>query len=215
MKCPVCDQQNLSSLSSHERPFHHCRDCDYIFQNPESRLQRPQEEARYLEHNNDLEDPRYLKYLEKTWSQVESPKPGAFVLDYGCGPARGLEAVLRDSEFRVASYDPIFWPRDLEQEFGKVDVLFCSEVIEHIYEPAKIFSQWNQLLKPDGVITLRTGFHPGADNMSDWWYASDETHIGFFNETTFEFIAEKWGWTLIKVHGPYVVASKKDHSGFS
>ncbi len=204
--CLICKSPSPQGVESHGRLFFHCGHCDYIFQSPETRLSFEQERRRYLEHNNDLRDLRYLKYLEKTWLQVGPLPSGSVVLDYGCGPTKGLEKLLQP-RYRVLSYDPIFWPQDLQMEFGKVDVIFCSEVIEHAFFPTRVFDHWNQLLRPGGLITLRTCFHPEMDKMRDWWYASDETHIGFFSQCTFEFIAKKWGWQLNKVHNPYVFAT--------
>lgn len=203
--CPVCESGSLQGLESHGRPFYFCSKCEYVFQSPEARPSFEEEKSRYLEHNNDIEDPRYIKYLKKTWKQLEPPNQGRVVLDYGCGPTKGLEMLL-GAKYQVLSFDPIFWPQDLSLESGSVDVVFCSEAIEHVFSPSLVFDQWNQLLKPGGAIVLRTCFHPGPESMKDWWYASDETHIGFFNQSTFEWIAKNWGWRLDKVHSPYVCA---------
>lgn len=211
IQCPICNSQKVENgIFSHQREFFQCGDCEYIFLRPDLLPPPDAEKNRYLEHNNDLADPRYLKYLDKTWKQIESEVQNeATIVDFGCGPTKGLAELLKEKDFQVISYDPFFSPRDFSDLLGQVDVIYCSEAIEHMYQPAKVLDLWNQLLKPQGKVTLRTSFHPGKENMSDWWYANDETHIGFFNNKTFEVIANKWNWTLLKIHNPYVSAQKK------
>jgi 2-polyprenyl-3-methyl-5-hydroxy-6-metoxy-1,4-benzoquinol methylase len=44
----------------------------------------------------------------------------------------------------------------------KYDVIVCSEILEHLHEPAKLVRNFNNLLKPDGIaiVTVPNGFGP-------------------------------------------------------
>lgn len=44
----------------------------------------------------------------------------------------------------------------------KYDVIVCSEILEHLYEPARLVRNFNNLLKPDGIaiVTVPNGFGP-------------------------------------------------------
>ncbi|MEO0336492.1 MAG: methyltransferase domain-containing protein [Pseudomonadota bacterium] len=168
------------------------------------------ERSRYEEHNNDIEDEKYLQYLRKTWEKVSSEmKGGELIVDYGCGPSKGLHAVLKGKDFQVVSYDPIFYPTSLDVLIGHVDVIYCSEAIEHMYDPRKEIEVWLRLLKSRGWITLRTAFHDGPNTFRDWWYKDDPTHIGFFNKITFETLALQFDLEIRHIHSPYVSFRKK------
>lgn len=209
MTCLICGSQQLNSIHcSSGEVYHHCQDCDYIFLQPKFRLSSDAEKGRYLEHNNDISDPRYLQYLEKTWKKISAQVKSGLVMDFGCGPSRGLKQVLKDQDYEVVSYDPIFYPINFEERVNQVDAVFCSEAIEHSYEPLPTFRQMNRVLKNDGWITLRTAFHPGAEAFNDWWYKDDATHVGFFSEKTLEQVAETLGWKIQHIHSPYVVFQK-------
>jgi SAM-dependent methyltransferase len=202
--CLLCKENTVKSLDE-QQAYWQCSDCGYLFLEPSLRKNLSEEKARYTEHNNDLGDKNYIQYLEKTWSKVNDlVSSGSLVLDYGCGPTKGLEKVLEGSSLRVISYDPIFWPEELDEHRKQIDVIYCSEVIEHMFDPNSELDKWEELLKPGGLITLRTSFHPGPEKFKSWWYKDDPTHIGFFNEKTFEWFAEKRRWEILHMHSPYV-----------
>ena len=39
---------------------------------------------------------------------------------------------------------------------GAFDLIVCSEVVEHIADPAKVISELHRLLKPNGILILST-----------------------------------------------------------
>lgn len=209
--CLLCQHPHLKSLSCQDgRRYWECERCEYLFLDPSQRLALIAERERYLLHDNNLEDPSYFKYLRKTWDKL-IVEPGwipQMALDYGCGPTKGLEAVLLESAVQVWSYDPIFYPEKNWPREG-FDVIYCSEALEHAFSPADVFSEWIDRLKSDGQIVLRTQFHSGIEAVESWWYASDPTHVGFFNATTFDYVAQTWGLQVKHLHSPYVVLSRK------
>lgn len=202
--CPICESVQLTSADlSSKGCFFGCQVCEYIFKDPSQRLGLSEERNRYLAHNNDISDSRYINYLMKTFDKVRPNLKGhETVIDYGCGPTQGLKQALNKTNFKVLSFDPIFFP-DTFDESIRVDAIFCSEAIEHSFLPIQVFEYWNKILGPSGIITLRTAFHPGIKNLKDWWYLDDLTHVGFFNRETFHWIAEYFKWEILQVHSPY------------
>ena len=67
----------------------------------------------------------------------------------------------------------------------------ATEVIEHLYEPDKVWQQWLNLVKPEGWIGLMTKLVIDVDAFAGWHYKNDPTHVVFFSRQTFQFLAER------------------------
>jgi hypothetical protein len=63
------------------------------------------------------------------------------------------------------------------------------------------------MLKPKGVLGVVTRRVP--DDFEGWWYHRDPTHVVFYSERTFEWIAECLGFELIERRGDVVLARKR------
>jgi 2-polyprenyl-6-hydroxyphenyl methylase/3-demethylubiquinone-9 3-methyltransferase len=48
---------------------------------------------------------------------------------------------------------------------GTFDAVFCSEVIEHVYDVHFIFSEFSRLLRPGGLLILTTPYHGRLKNV--------------------------------------------------
>lgn len=180
-----------------------CLRCGLLFKDPDLFWGEEQEKARYATHNNDVTDEGYLKYLNKLFSIVETRS--GLVLDYGCGPEKGLEALVANSGYKnliVESYDPMFFP---EINMGKkYDLIFASECLEHFYKPAEELVKLKNLLKNSGELAVSTNFYKGQD-LSKWWYLNDPTHVAFYSEKTFEFISNEYGFNISHSKDPHVI----------
>ena len=95
--CPLCHYKETKPLTC----FVFCPECHLHFKRPEDRPSLKAEEKRYSEHNNSTKDLNYLNYLDKLFSYlaVESSALGERIksplLDFGCGPTKGLEALIK------------------------------------------------------------------------------------------------------------------------
>ena len=201
--CPICSETTFLFFEKKERikkclrlrTYYRCPFCYYIFLSPTQRLSREEEKKRYLEHNNNTKDPRYLKYLsyfyDEVFSHVRIDKGRASVLDFGCGPEKSMEA-LNSS---IKSYDPFFFPQR-EPLYRKWDLILLSEVAEHFYFPLKDFKRLKALLSPKGVLAVRTEDFSDGKDFKNWHYRKDSTHVGFFHIKTFSYLSEKLQWTF-------------------
>jgi SAM-dependent methyltransferase len=173
-----------------------CARCALIHLHPDARLTPDQEIARYREHNNVVGDPEYEKFLDRLCTPLRERLPaGATGLDFGCGPARALESIMRGAGFATESYDPYFHPDD-SLLTRRYDFVACSEVVEHLYDPAATFRLLDSLLVPGGVLGVMTRMYGHEAPFAEWWYRRDPTHVCFYNEDTMHWIAEKHGWSL-------------------
>jgi SAM-dependent methyltransferase len=196
--CPLCHSgtQNIESVEGPlDRPYFHCFHCDLIFASPGALLSAEDELKRYGRHENDVNDPRYVKFL----NQAVEPalvylRPGMEGLDYGSGPGPALSENLRRKGIHCRDYDPLFGP---ELSDGSFDFIFSTEAFEHFYDPVREVQLIDERLKPGGLLAVMTMWHKGTEHFKDWFYARDDTHVVFYSLSTFDFISRRWNFEIL------------------
>ena len=214
--CPLCRSDfstgaELWEFSPTERYFH-CLSCDLISMTAADRPGPEEERARYLEHNNSADDPRYVDYLEAFAAEALLPAvaPPGRVLDYGSGPEPVFVSVIETLGYSVDHYDPHFAPDD-RWKSRSYDAVTLVEVAEHFFTPRREFERIRAVLKPGGVIALRTLLHySDRDRFESWWYRRDRTHVCFYSRRSFEYLARELQFSLEDVvEGRSVVLRKE------
>ena len=195
--CPLCGApaRELTNAQRDDPRYFRCEVCAMIHLDPSHRLSRDEERNRYLLHENDGNDSGYVNFLKRLADpMVERLSPGAYGLDFGCGPAPVLSEMLTAAGFPCAAYDPFFAPHEslLDERY---DFITCSEVAEHAHNPARMFALLHRMLAPGGILGAMTMFHPGEAAFADWWYRRDPTHVCFYNEATMRWIGEQHEWS--------------------
>ena len=196
-QCPLCGAGGAGAIKTNDaRRYFQCAQCALVYLHPEHRLSRADERARYELHENDPADRDYVGFLRRLADPLmDRLQPGACGLDFGCGPAPVLSALLTSAGFPCAHYDPFFAPN--EALLGaRYDYVTCSEVVEHAHDPAEMFATLHRLLRPGGVLGVMTRFYPAGTAFADWWYRRDPTHVCFYDEATMRWIAERHGWRV-------------------
>lgn len=135
-------------------------------------------------------------------SQAAKVPPGADVLDVGAGsaPYRGLFshcnyrtldfAALHSDQLRDGGYSQIDIACDAMQiplATESVDVVLCTEVLEHHPEPIRLVSELARILRKDGVLLLTaplgSGIHQEPYHFyggyTPYWYQRFLTETGF------------------------------------
>lgn len=184
-----------------------CDGCAAVFLDPAQRLGRDDEYSRYLTHNNEVTDPAYRAFLSKVCVPLlEQLAPASTILDYGCGPGPALADMLLEAGHSVQVYDPFFYPNQspLAQCY---DAITCTEVAEHLYEPAVVFDTLAALLKPQGWLALMTCFLPES-NFENWHYRRDPTHVVFYSAETFLKMPAFQGWHYLYPQRDVVLLQK-------
>ncbi len=194
--CPLCssNQTEVIHRDSHskiDREYCRCAHCDLVFVPTQYHLPPEQEKAIYDCHENSPNDPAYRKFLSKLAKPLQSLlKPGANGLDFGSGPGPTLSVMLREQGFNVSEYDPFYSP-DQAVLSEHYDFITSTEVIEHLSQPKLIFEQLFELLDEQGVLGIMSKRPPVA-GIRNWHYTKDPTHISFYSEKTFSYIAERF-----------------------
>ena len=200
--CPLCASTKSSHLHVGEkgsgfRDFFICGVCDMVFV-PRSALISPEaQKARYLEHNNEVDDPSYREFLSRLYGPMKPYlRSGSTGLDYGAGPGPALAAMMREDGHEVSIYDPFFQPDEnvLEDAY---DFITCTETAEHFSEPALDFQRLDGLLKSGGWLGVMTGMLTDWSEFPGWYYHRDPTHVNFYSHETMQWLASRYGWHVI------------------
>ena len=200
--CPLCaygqaNHLHASDRGSGFRDFFHCLTCDMAFV-PRSRiLPREAQKARYLEHNNEVDDPAYRDFLTRLYGPLRpNLRGGSRGLDYGAGPGPALAAMMQEDGYEVSVYDPFFQPDESVLE-GSYDFITCTETAEHFSEPAREFQKLDGLLKPGGWLGVMTGMLRDWSEFPAWYYHRDPTHVNFYSHKTMKWLALRYGWHVL------------------
>jgi SAM-dependent methyltransferase len=112
---------------------------------------------------------------------------GATVVDLGCGAGSILARATRDDDFSIAAdHDPslvasaaragsrpvlLDLDKDLPLASSSIDVVLCTDVIEHVVEPGKALAEMDRVLRPGGTVII---FTPPYDSVR--WNLAERLH---------------------------------------
>lgn len=187
--CLLCQGDDTYPLPAGGRTYHRCRGCKLVFLDHSLHLSRDEEKARYDLHENDVSDAGYRAFLSRATDEViRLIPPPALGLDYGCGPGPALVAMMREKGYQMRAYDKFYLDDSTVFDF-RYDFITCTEVVEHLSEPARELDRiWN-LLHPGGLLIIQTKRVTGDERFKTWFYRNDPTHIAFYAVETFKCIA--------------------------
>lgn len=179
-----------------EKIYRQCPVCGLIQLDSLLRLTPEAEKARYDLHNNDPADSRYIDFLKRLADPLCSLLThGERGLDFGCGPAPALAAIMTERGFPTIPYDPFYFP-DEDLLRRRYRFIAASEVFEHLREPGRELERMDSILERGGFLGVMTYLFDGSVPFERWWYRRDPTHISFFGHATMEWIARRMGWTM-------------------
>ncbi len=207
--CPLCGRRTESFHAQWRREYRRCPECALISVPPGLHPDPAREKAQYDRHENDPADPRYRQFLSRAADalmvRVDPPARG---LDFGSGPGPTLSLMLEEAGYTAVLYDKFYDPDPAPLE-ATYDFITATEVFEHLDAPTETLDLLLACLRPGGwliVMTKRaTGDH---EAFARWHYTGDPTHIAFFSDATFRWIADRWRLQL-EIVGPDVVALRK------
>jgi hypothetical protein len=64
------------------------------------------------------------------------------------------------------------------------------------------------MLKDNGLLGIMTKRLINFEKFRSWHYKNDPTHVCFYSDLTFEYIAEKWGYKLEIINSDSVILHK-------
>ncbi|WP_261887344.1 class I SAM-dependent methyltransferase [Vibrio aerogenes] len=190
--CPLCDASSLQFYHQDKRrEYWQCPCCALVSVAPSYRLEADEEKAIYDLHENHPSDPGYRRFLSRLCLPLKQRlPPESSGLDYGCGPGPTLSVMLEEAGHQTTLYD-FFYHHNISALSSTYDFITATEVIEYLYHPGEVWLQWLNMLKPGGYIGLMTKLVESQDAFSTWHYKNDLTHVSFFSQKTFRYLAER------------------------
>ncbi len=192
--CPLCHGVSINKTYHQDtrRNFQACTTCQLVFVPPEQFLTAEAEKAAYDHHQNSPDDGAYRQFLSRLFIPMQQElQPASHGLDFGSGPGPTLSVMFEEAGHTVSLYDYFYAndPSVLQQSY---DFITTSEVIEHLHQPKReLEGLWN-LLKPEGILGIMTKRVLDQQAFTTWHYKNDLTHVCFFSETTFSWLAKQW-----------------------
>ena len=203
--CPLCESRDhrlfhQDNNRRSKRAYLSCQQCHLVFVPAEFYLTPAQEKAEYDQHENDVQDDGYRQFLNRLWLPLkERLSVNQKVLDFGCGPGPLLANMMQEEGMEVSVFDHFYHPEQSVLKPNYYDAITSTEVIEHLHQPQQVFKQWLSMLKSNGYLGVMTKRVTTPEAFAKWHYKNDLTHVCFFSEACFIWLAQKHqlSYTLI------------------
>ena len=199
--CPLCLSHEIVHYYQQEyqdqhRDYMQCELCNLIFVPPQQHLNHQEEKQVYDFHENSPQDLGYRQFLNKLLQPLADKLPNnATGLDFGCGPGPTIKPMLEELGYHVTNYD-IYYHNHPEVLTQQYDFVTCTEAIEHFANPRQELAVLDKLLVTNGYLGIMTKRPTTLEAFKKWHYKNDPTHISFFSEATFRWIANWLNYTL-------------------
>jgi SAM-dependent methyltransferase len=208
MNCILCQGPTKEFWKSKHREFVECSSCGGIQLLPEFYISQETEKARYLTHNNDVEDPGYQDFVKPITSRIlKDFSPSHHGLDYGCGTGPVITNQLKKKGYHLALYDPYFYPNKTVLS-THYDYIICCEVMEHFYQPKQEFHKLSACLNPGGKLYCKTSVYSKEIDFDNWYYKNDLTHVFFYTSSSLQWIRDNLGFSSLEILPKVLVFSK-------
>lgn len=211
-RCPLCNTSGTTFFHrDNRRAYRRCGECGLVFVPSQYFVSPSAEKACYDLHQNSPDDANYRRFLGRLFHpMIERLSPGASGLDFGSGPGPTLSLMLAEAGFQMAIYDPFYAP-DESVWRDQYDFVTASEVVEHLHRPMADLQRVWTVLKPGGWLGIMTKRVLNATSFATWHYKNDSTHVAFFAEGTFNWLARHWSAEL-RIVAPDVVLLQKQNN---
>ncbi|WP_406665017.1 class I SAM-dependent methyltransferase [Gallaecimonas sp. GXIMD1310] len=207
--CPLCHAPVSPYAEDKHRRYWQCQCCRLVFADPASHLAAAAEKAVYDLHQNSADDDGYRRFLERlSIPLLARLQPGQRGLDFGCGPGPVLASMLEKAGMQMTTFDPFYAP-DPQRLNSCYDFVTCTEVVEHFQQPAQSWQQLADLVRPGGWLGIMTKLVISPARFASWHYKNDPTHVSFYSEATFAWLASRHGFSWQRLDTDVLLLQKR------
>jgi SAM-dependent methyltransferase len=156
-------------------------------------------------------------------AELSDLPPAAPVIEVGCGDGSftmdlaryssrvtGIDISAGQIEENIRRFPGIrFLQHDVAEPFpfadGEFEVVWCSEVLEHLFDPAFALREMHRILRPGGRLLVTVPYHGGLKNVLialfkwDIHFAPHNPHIRFYTERTLAGIVREAGFESLRL----------------
>ena len=189
-----------------------CQVCNLVFVPPWQFVSAEEEKSRYDLHQNSPEDQGYRSFLSRIFIPLQKHlTPASCGLDFGSGPVPTLSVMFQEAGHSMMLFD-YFYKQDSSVFERQYDFITATEVVEHLHGPREELERLWACLKQGGRLGIMTKLTPGPDAFSSWHYKNDPTHVCFFSQATFQWLALQWDADMTFADKDVVLFHKKTAS---
>ncbi len=225
--CPLCE----GSATGRERSVNgftleRCLHCGFVFVNPQLPPSALLEQYGHTDVAAQLavwariNTPTMLADYDRVLGELEAVLPGrGRLLDFGCGPCYFLERAAARG-WDAHGVELAGWSREAarvrnvterlhvgllaDQQFpdGHFDVVYSSQVLEHLARPKADLRELWRVLRPGGVLYLNVpNYHrlPVMFHMDDFVLDMPMAHVNYFTPRSLGRLAEECGFRVLRV----------------
>ncbi len=208
-ECPLCRRGGVFLFfEDKHRTYLCCPTCTLIFVPEKYWLSREDEKITYDLHENNAKDKGYRQFLSRLSTPLLARLPAKQKgLDFGCGPGPTLSTIFIEQGHQMDLYDP-YYCNDPAVFERKYDFICATEVMEHLSAPHRQLAAVFKMLKPGGWLGVMTKLVTDKQAFSSWHYIRDLTHICFYSQSTFRYLAQQFNAKLYFVVDDVVLLKK-------
>lgn len=190
--CPLCGAHSELFYTHRKKSFFQCSRCDGIFLDPAMRLSETEEKTAICitktTPTTRVIAPTLLR-LRTSSSEITCLRLHASIL--AADQIQLWRKCFRNMDLN-RFYMIRFFPEAhlLQQTY---DVIACSEVMEHFYNPLNEFVLLRRMLNPGGKLCCMTRLVLPETDFAGWFYKNDATHVFFYAPATLDYICRKAG----------------------
>jgi SAM-dependent methyltransferase len=226
LRCPACGAAAVEHLEplAFSRPIapgwrvgfvSGCRQCGLVFANPlpddeqQAGVYSPDGDwgrSRQNEHEDSVTASRLVRLFAPVAAEFDvlKPRPGARVLDFGCGLG-GMLDTLQDNGWRTYGIEPamrVAFARhhELKAVPGEpgFDLAILHHVLEHVTNPLEILRQLAAATLVDGYVLISVPDLADVDQHGDLQYCiRSRTHVMAYTTACLEWLCGAVGFRVV------------------